>query len=145
MNDNANNTDNLPVPPTHLEIDTAAEELQVGKRPVQEGTVNIRKVVRTEQEEVPVELRHENVEVERVDLRDADVPANAFQEQEIDVPVMREEPVMAREAHVTGAVRVNKDVRSEQRTVGGDVRREDVEIDQSGVDEYVITPDERSS
>lgn len=42
------------------------EELQVGKRPVEAGSVRLRKVVRTEHEEVPVELRREDVSIERV-------------------------------------------------------------------------------
>jgi uncharacterized protein (TIGR02271 family) len=105
------------------------EELQVGKRPVQEGEVRLRKVVRTEQQEVPVELRREDVEVERMPASGQDVPDTAFQEQEINVPVMREEPVVGKEARVTGEVRVDKTADTETRTVGGQIRREDVEVD----------------
>lgn len=113
------------------------EELQVGKREVQSGNVRLRKIVRTEHKEIPVELRHEEVEIERVPVSDGQVPGTAFQEQEIDVPLMQEEPVVAIEAHVREQVHVGKNVQSETRTVGGDVRREEAEIDQGAVDEFV--------
>ena|SRR5947209_478240 len=136
-------TDSLPTPPTHLEVPLSQEELAIGKRQVEAGQVRLRKTVRTESQQVPVELRHEDIEVERVAPDQAQVPDNAFQQQEIDVPLMREEPVVSREARVTGQVQVNKNIGREQRTVSDSVRSEDVEIDQTGVDEYVHTPDER--
>lgn len=116
-------------PPAQVELDTAAEELAVGKRQVEAGRLRLRKVVQTEHEEVPVELRREQVSIERVDTNNVDVPDSAFQEQEIDVPVMREEPVVGKTTRVTGGVRLNKEIETEARTVGGDVRREDVEIE----------------
>jgi stress response protein YsnF len=48
---------------------------------------------------------------------------------------MREEPVVAKEARVTGKVRLDKTSEVETQTVGGEVRREDVEVDQD-VDTY---------
>ncbi|MBV9278865.1 MAG: DUF2382 domain-containing protein, partial [Chloroflexi bacterium] len=76
---------------------------------------------------------HEEVQIERVPAGGADVPAAAFQEQEIEVPVMREEPVVGKEAHVTGQVNVNKTADTETRTVGGQVRREEVVTDDTDV------------
>jgi uncharacterized protein (TIGR02271 family) len=122
-------TDTMETDQEQVQVPVSEEELQVGKREVEAGSVRLRKVVRTEQEEVPVELRREEVDIERVPATGADVPSDAFQEREIDVPVTREEPVVGKEARVTGEVRVGKDVETEQRTVGGQVRREDVEID----------------
>jgi uncharacterized protein (TIGR02271 family) len=113
-------------------IQLSEEELQVGKRQVEAGRVRLRKVVRTERREVPVELRREEIEIERVNASGAAVPGNAFQEEEIEVPVMREEAVTAKEAHVTGQVNVNKTVETEQQTVSGDIRKEDVEVDRDG-------------
>ena len=109
------------------------EELQVGKRQVEAGRARIRKVVRTEQVAEPVELRREEVDIERVPVSGSEVAGDAFQEGEIEVPVMREEPVVGKEARVTGEVRVGKDVSSETRTIEDEVRREDVEVDR-GVD-----------
>jgi len=104
------------------------EQLQVGKRQVESGRVRLRKVVRTEHQEVPVELRRENVQVERTTAT-GDVPDDAFREEEIDVPLTREEAVVDKQARVTGAVELNKTTETETQTVGGDVRSEDIEVD----------------
>jgi len=129
---------------TGTDTDTQAlslseEELQVGKREVEAGRVRLRKVVNTEHQEVPVELRREQVQVERIDATDADVPSSAFEEQEIEVPVMREEAVVGKESRVTGGVRLNKNVETETRSVGGDVRREDVQVE--GADDTALSSD----
>ena len=113
----------------NVNVPLSEEELQVGTRQVQAGNVRLRKVVRTEQQEVPVELRREEVSVERVPGSGQDAPDTAFQEQEINVPVTREEAVVGKEARVAGEVRVGKDVETEQRSVGGEVRKEDVEVE----------------
>jgi uncharacterized protein (TIGR02271 family) len=129
----------MPTPPTEADVTLSEEELAVGKREVQTGDVRLRKVVRTEHQEVPVELRREDVQIERIpasEVSTADA-ANAFQEQTIDVPLMAEEPVVGKETHVTGGVRVSKDVETETQTVGGDVRSEDVEIE--GTDANMAT------
>lgn len=113
-----------------INVPIVEEELQVGKRQVQTGGVRLRKIVRTEQVQQPVELRREEVDIERIDVGDGvtDIPDNAFQEQEIDVPVMREEAVVAKQARVVGQVQVSKDVETETQTVGDTIRREDVEV-----------------
>jgi uncharacterized protein (TIGR02271 family) len=105
------------------------EELQVGKREVETGRVRLRKVVRTEQREVPVELRREEIQIERVPASGTDIASDAFQEDSIEVPVMREEAVVGKETRATGEVRLNKNVETETRSVGGEIRREDVEVD----------------
>lgn len=125
------------------DIPLSEEQLQVGKRPVEAGRVRLRKVVRTEHQEVPVDLRREEVEIERIPASEAGAPADAFQEAEIDVPVMREEPVVAKEAVVTGGVQVNKQASTETRTVGGEVRKEDVEVDRDIDGDVETTTDSR--
>jgi uncharacterized protein (TIGR02271 family) len=120
------------------DIALSKEELAVGKREVQAGDVRLRKVVRTEHEEVPVELRREDIEIERVpasDISNANTSGQTFQEQTIDVPLMEEEPVVDKQSRVTGGVRVTKDVESETQTVGGDVRSEDIEVQGDGTDD----------
>lgn len=126
------NTTDIPTPPTEADVTLSEEELAVGKRQVQTGQVRLRKVVRTEHREVPVELRREDVEIERVpasELSDAAATGQAFQEQTIDVPLMAEEPVVEKQAHVTGGVRMTKTVETDTQTVGGDVRSEEVEVE----------------
>jgi uncharacterized protein (TIGR02271 family) len=114
---------------SEVEVPVSQEELQVGKREVEAGRVRLRKVVETEHQEVPVELRRERIDVERVPASGTEVPGDAFQEQEYEVQASREEPVVGKEARVTERVRVGKDVETEQRSVGADLRREDVEVE----------------
>ncbi|HEY0793343.1 MAG TPA: PRC and DUF2382 domain-containing protein [Chthoniobacterales bacterium] len=117
-----------------VEVTLTEEQLVVGKRSVEAGGVRLRKIVRTEQVNVPVELRREDVVIERIpatEVREG-VAASAFQEQTIDVPLHREEAVVAKESHVTGAVRAHKTEEVERQTVTDAVRKEDVEVIREG-------------
>jgi uncharacterized protein (TIGR02271 family) len=118
------------------------EELNVGKRQVEAGRVRLRKVVSTERQEVPVELQREQVEIERVPVSEAGSITDdsaAFQDQEINVPVMREEAVVGKETRATGEVRLNKTVDTQTETVGGDVRKEDVQVEGNADGTYTGT------
>ena len=132
-----------------IQIILHEEQLKVGTREVAAGEVHIRKTVHSEQVSVPVELRSEDVTIERVaagDVRDQGT-AGAFEEATIDVPLTREEAVVAKESHVTGAVRVNKTATVETQNVSDSVRKEDVEVLRDGktVTEKTVTEqDERS-
>ncbi len=112
------------------------EELTVGKRQEQIGDVRLHKEVVTEQESIPVTLRHEEVTVERIPFtgqaNQADVK-NAFKNQDIDVPVMGEEAVVGKQLHETEEVRLHKQATDEQRQVTDTVRKEHVVVE--GVDE----------
>ena len=139
---------------TKAAYDKAAEEIQiilheeqllVGKREVSAGEVQLRKTVRTEQVNVPVELRREDVTIERVaagDVRDVNT-ADAFKEGTIEVNLTREEAVVSKDAHVTGAVRLKKTAETETQNVSETVRKEDVEVLRDGQTE--VKRDERTS
>ena len=45
------------------------------------------------------------------------------------VPLRREEPVIEKEARVREEIRARKTTGTEQRTVSGEVRKEDVEVE----------------
>jgi uncharacterized protein (TIGR02271 family) len=105
------------------------ESLNVQKQQVETGRVRLRKVVHTEHQEVPVDLRREEVQIERVPAGEVTDGDGAFQEQVIEVPVTREEAVVETEAHPTEQVRLNKTTATDIENVGGDVRREDVVTD----------------
>ena len=111
------------------------ERLEVEKRQGEMGSVDIRKTVETEQVNVPVELRHEEVTVDRVDVKDRPVAAgevaNAFQEGTIRVPVRGEEAVVEKEAVVTGEVVVDREVQTERQTISDTVRKERVNVDEN--------------
>src|SRR4051794_18346479 len=98
----------LPVPPTHVEMRLHEEELEIGKREIEAGTVRLRKTVHTERQDVPVELRREEVEVECVGVPEGLV-AEAFQEREIEVPLMREALTVSKTTRATEEIRLGTD------------------------------------
>jgi uncharacterized protein (TIGR02271 family) len=109
------------------------EQVKIGKREVTTGGVRLRKIVRTETVNQPVELQREEIVVERVPASEATGKAqHAFQEREIYVPLRREEPVIQKEAGVREEVRVRKDVRTDTQRVSEQVRKEDVEVEREG-------------
>ena len=127
-----------------IQIILHEEQLRVGKREVSAGGVQLRKTVRTEQVNVPVELRREDVTIERVAASDVGNlnTADAFKEGVIEVPLTREEAVVSKEAQVTGAVRVKKTAETETQQVSEQVRKEDVEVVRDGKTE--VKRDERT-
>ncbi len=117
-----------------IEVALTEEQVHVGKRTVDAGQVRLRKIVRTEVVNQPVEIRHEDVVIERVsaDQVHAGTDTSDFTEQTIDVPLTREEVVVSKDAHVTGAVRLHKTEGVEQQQVSETVRKEDVEVVRDG-------------
>ena len=117
-----------------IEVALSEEQVKVGKRTVDAGSVRLRKVIRTEIVNQPVEIRHEEVIVERVsaDQVKAGAATSDFKDETIDVPLTREEAVVSKEAHVTGAVRLHKTAQAETQNVSETVRKEDVEVVRDG-------------
>jgi uncharacterized protein (TIGR02271 family) len=118
---------------TDIVVPAYEEELTVGKRQEQIGEVHLRKEVVQEQETVPVNLRHEEVTVERVAVSGQAVdPAalrDAFQGEDITVPVMGEEAVVGTQTREVEEVRLHKGATQEQQQVTGTVRKERVTVD----------------
>ena len=116
-----------------IEVPLTEEEVKVGKRTVDAGQVRLRKIVRTEVVNQPVEIRHEDVVIERIAASDVHAGATSdFKEETIDVPLTREEVVVSKDAHVTGAVRLHKTAEMETQNVSETVRKEDVEVVRDG-------------
>jgi len=117
-----------------VRVPVREERLNVEKRQGEMGAVEVRKDVVSEQVEVPVSLRHEEVSVNRVDVPDrpiavGDAP-DAFKEGTIRVPVRGEEAVARKEAVVTGEVVIDRDVKTETETVSDTIRKERVDVNQ---------------
>ncbi len=118
----------------NAKIEIVEERLNVEKRGTQVGEVKINKTVTSEQQQIPVELRHEEVNVQerRVAERPLQEGETAFKEGVIRMPLYGEEAVVSKEAIVTGEVEVNKQQRVERQQVVDNVRKEHVEVDRSG-------------
>lgn len=111
-------------------ITLSEEEVRIGKREVEAGGVRLRKIVRTETVNQPVELQREEIVIERVPAKDR-APSRtdvAFREEEIYIPLRREEPVVEKTTRTTEEIRVGKKRETEQREISETVRREDVDI-----------------
>ncbi len=119
-----------------IRVPVYEEEMVVGKRQEQVGDVHLRKEVVQEQESIPVTLRHEEVTVERVPVTEQASQADlqhAFQDQDIEVPVMGQEAVVGKQTQEVEEVRLHKGAVQEQQQVSGTVRKERVTVD--GTDE----------
>ena len=77
-----------------IEVPLSKEEVKVGKRTVGAGEVKLHKTITTEQVNVPVELKREDIVVERVPAHEIESGKEPFQEEQIKIPLSREEPVV---------------------------------------------------
>lgn len=119
-----------PVAQDRQTLELKEERLQVGTRSVEAGGVRLRKVIRTETVNQPVEVTREEVVIERVPAGERAATSGAsFDEQEIYVPLRREVPVVAKETVVREEVQVRKTEAAEQQQVSETIRSEDVEIE----------------
>lgn len=115
-------------------ITVSEEQLEVGKRQVSAGEVGIRKNVETRHVEQEVPLTREEVTVERRPLSaDANVGEVRINDDEIRVPVMREEAVVEKRMVPVEEIIIRKTAVRDTETVGADLRRERVDVDESGV------------
>ena len=118
-----------------VRVPVMEEELVVGKQEQEIGRVHLHKDVVAEQETITAPVTREQISVERVPVQsDATaVGADAFTEQDIDIPVMGEELVASKRAVVTEEVRLHKQEITVQEQVTDTVRKERVIVE--GADE----------
>jgi uncharacterized protein (TIGR02271 family) len=108
------------------------EELRVGTRAVEAGEVVVGKHVETEHKQVPVNLKREEIVVERRPVN-RDAGPSDIREDQIRVPLMEEEAVIEKRAVVKEELVIGKRVVEDQKTVDADVRREEFDIDETNV------------
>lgn len=102
----------------------AEEQLAVGRRQVQAGEAYLRKTVETEHVQESVPVRREELRVERRPLS-ADASTEVqIGEDEIRIPLTREEIVVEKRAVPVEEIVIRKEVVTEQRVVEADLRRE---------------------
>jgi stress response protein YsnF len=113
------------------------ENVVVGKREVDAGTVTIKKVVKTETVNQPVELRRETISIDRQPAsgtaQNID-QSRAFTDQQFTIQLKKEEPVVEKRVVQTGQVVASKQAQTEQTTVQREIRKEDVAIDKGNAD-----------
>jgi uncharacterized protein (TIGR02271 family) len=109
-------------------VTRSEEELQVGKEQVQAGRARLRKWVETEPVEMEVELRRETARVTRERV-DQPVSGAEIGEDQVDVELREERPVVAKQAVAKERVGLETDVETETETVSDQVRKERVEVE----------------
>lgn len=120
-----------------IDIPLHEERVDVAKKVVRAGAVRLRKVVRTRIVHQPVEVRYEEILVERIpypdvppDLEASDrLPSEPFREGEMVLREYAEEPVVTKHTELVSGVRAHRAVEHEQRNIGTHARREDVEVE----------------
>lgn len=103
------------------------EELVVGKRAVPAGRVRLRKWVETEPVAVDVHLQRETAHVRREPI---DQPVEGVQvgEEEIEVELAAEEPIVEKQTVAKERLVVEKDITTERATVEDELRKERIEL-----------------
>ena len=104
------------------------EELRVGKQAVEAGRARLRKWVETEPVQMDVELKHETARVTREEI-DEPVSGAELGEQEIEVPLRGERPVVQKQTVAKERIGLEKDVQTERQPVADELRKERVEVE----------------
>ncbi len=106
------------------------EELDISKRMVEAGEVDVRKRVETEHVRQPVTRRREEVEVERHPMTGA--APGRIEEDEIRIPVREEEIIVEKRPMTKEEVVVKRRVVDEEVDVEADVRKERIDVERLG-------------
>jgi uncharacterized protein (TIGR02271 family) len=124
-------------PGTDDAMTRSEEQLRVGTEQVEAGRARLRKYVVTENVSTTVPVRHEEVRVEREPVtaanRDAALAGEPISEDEHEVTVRAERPVVEKEAVPVERVRLGTETVTEDAEVSETVRKE--QIDEPDVDE----------
>ncbi|WP_326837909.1 PRC and DUF2382 domain-containing protein [Amycolatopsis rhabdoformis] len=112
------------------EMIRSEERLHVGTEQVETGHVRLRKYVVTEEQQVTVPVSHEEVRLEREPITDArgGTGRTELGEQEQDVVLHAEKPVISKETVAVERARLNTETVTEEQTVKGEVRKEQFDL-----------------
>jgi uncharacterized protein (TIGR02271 family) len=113
------------------------EELRIGTTERERGRVRLHKYVTTEQVQQTVPVRREKVRLEREPITDANIGAATsgpeLSEEEHEVVLHEEEPVVEKRVVPRERVRLDKDTVTGEERVAEQVRQEQIEVqDENG-------------
>jgi uncharacterized protein (TIGR02271 family) len=124
-------------PTTDNAITRSEEQLSVGKESREAGRARLRKYVATEEQTVNVPVSREEVRVEREPITEGNVDratsGPAISEEEHEVVLHEERPVVEKEAKPVERVRLDKDTVTDQQQVSEEVRKEEIEAEGADV------------
>ncbi|HVL85469.1 MAG TPA: PRC and DUF2382 domain-containing protein [Pseudonocardia sp.] len=117
-------------PTTDDAMTRSEERMRVGTEQQESGRARLRKYVVTEQQQVTVPVRHEEARLVREPIteenRGAATDGPAISEEEHEVTLHSERPVVQTEAEPVERVRLEPETITEQETVSGEVRKEQI-------------------
>jgi uncharacterized protein (TIGR02271 family) len=120
-------------PTTDDAMTLSEERLDVGTRSEEVGRARLRKYVVTENVTTTVPVSHEEVRIEREPITDANVgnamDGPAISEEEHEVTLHAERPVVEKEAVPVERVRLDKETVVENETVSEGLHKEEIEVD----------------
>ena len=120
-------------PNTDEAMTRSEEQLRVGTEKVEAGRARLRKYVVTEKQTVQVPVSREEVRIEREPVTDANrgdaLSGAQITEEEHEVVLHEERPVVTTEAVPVERVRLGTETITDQETVSGEVRKEQIELD----------------
>ncbi|GHE82205.1 hypothetical protein GCM10017786_11220 [Amycolatopsis deserti] len=120
-------------PTTDDAMTRSEERLRVGTEQRERGRARLRKYVVTETEQVEVPVSREEVRLEREPITDANrhqaMDGPVISEEEHEVVLREERPVVDTEAVPVERVRLAKEQVQDTETVAGEVRKERIESD----------------
>jgi uncharacterized protein (TIGR02271 family) len=119
-------------PTTDSAMTRSEERLRVGTETHEVGRARLRKYIVTEQQSVQVPVSREEVRVEREPITDANrgdaYDGPALSEEEHEVVLHAERPVVDTEVEAVERVRLDTETVRETETVSGEVRKEQIEV-----------------
>jgi uncharacterized protein (TIGR02271 family) len=120
-------------PNTDDAMTRSEERLVAGTQQTEAGRARLRKYVVTETQQVQVPVSREEVRLEREPItdanRDAAYSGGDITEEEHEVTLHAERPVVTTEAEAVERVRLGKETVTDTETVAGEVRKEQIELD----------------
>jgi uncharacterized protein (TIGR02271 family) len=120
-------------PNTDEAMTRSEERLVAGTQTTETGRARLRKYVVTETQQVDVPVSHEEVRLEREPItdasRDAAYSGGEITEEEHEVTLRAERPVVGTQTEAVERVRLGKETVSDTETVSGEVRKEQIELD----------------
>lgn len=122
-------------PDTDSAMTRSEEQVRVGTETRETGRVRLRKYVVTENVTQTVPVSREEVRLEREPITDENrgdaLAGGDITEEEHEVVLTEERPVVQKEAVPVERVRLDKDTVTEQQQVDETVRKEEIELDES--------------
>lgn len=114
-------------------IQLKEERLEVDKHNVKTGEVDVHKRTVTENRTVDIPVEHEEVVIERRDVKDGEAVVDGMNDsKEIHIPISEEQVEITKKPVVTEEVSVRKEKKHDTKHVSEEVEREELDVETEG-------------